>query len=496
MSKNPRNSRFLGSIWSYVAVGILVIAAYAITSALPLVQEGCVRAIMFAGVGACAVLAIAVYIAKKANRTESIILLILLAGVIMRIGYMVYTPLGLRGHDVVGIGDSGNLDYIYQIFSTGKLPQTNEYQFYHPPVNYILEAIVVKGFALLRPEQDLGVLLEASKIVPCFASCSLLIVCYSLLRELRLSLRASAIALAVLAFQPTFYIFSASINNDSLMLLFYMIAALYTVRWYNKPSMKNILIIAVAIGLAMTTKLSGMTIAAFTAPVFLILLVRRIKEKHAIQLIRQYTAFAVVSFPLGLWYMIRNKIMFHQRYRYVYSLHFGSDLYCGDQSFLQRFLSFPLDQIFNSVYCQPYTDYNVWLYVLKCSVFGEYTFDSPDNLAKLLIAANLILILLSLAAMVYVVIRGKELHPLARFGLIWIWLIQIGSFVMFNIEYPFGCTMDFRYIVPAVIVGAAYLGVALDRLKMKKRIATSILYFAGIAAIVLFSAASVLFYTA
>ena len=90
----------------------------------------------------------------------------------------------------------------------------------------------------------------------------------SLCREMKLSLRATAIAVAVAALHPTFFILSASVNNDPLMLLFFLVAILYTIRWYRRPAMKNILMIALAIGLAMMTKLSRHA-ALSTAPVFL-----------------------------------------------------------------------------------------------------------------------------------------------------------------------------------------------------------------------------------
>lgn len=496
MNKNPRNNRWIHGIWPYLATALFVIAAYAVGNAWLSVEESKMRTIMLLGVGVCAAIALIILIKTKRLKAETLIILLILAGMIMRIGYMLYTPMGLRGHDVCGFEDSGHLDYIYQIFKTGKLPQSYDYQFYHPPLNAILQAIVVKVFSWFQPGVDLEAVFQAAKIVPCFASCALLLVCYSLFRELRMSARAIALSLGVLAFQPTFYLFSASINNDSLMLLFYMIAVLYTVRWYSNPKLKNILMIALSIGLGMSTKLSAVTVAAFTAPVFLLMLIQRIRQRNALPVIGQYAAFAAVCLPLGLWYTVRNRILFRISYRYMYTLSRWNDLYCGDQSIYKRFLSFPIQQIINPLYCKPYTDYNIWVYLAKCAVFGEFSFERSALVAAPLTLSNLLLIVLSVAAMIYVVIRGKETNFFARFGLLWIWLIQIGSFVMFNLMYPFGCTMDLRYIVPTVIVGAAYLGIALDRLKGKNGRIDNLLFYFGAATIALVAVASILFYAA
>ena len=81
-----------------------------------------------------------------------------------------------------------------------------------------------------------------------------------------------------------------------------------------------------------------------------------------------------------------------------------------------------------------------------------------------------------------------------RFGLVWLWLIQIGSYLMFNLQYPFGCTMDLRYIVPTIIVGAAYLGIALDDLKERGKPLGKALFYFGAAVIAVVAAASTLFY--
>jgi hypothetical protein len=199
--------------------------------------------------------------------------------------------------------------------------------------------------------------------------------------------------------------------------------------------------------------------------------------------------------PLGLWYPVRNLLMFGQSFGQVFLLSTESKLYSGDYSFVQRFLSFPAEQLLSPLYCQPYGDYNLWLYTIKCAMFGEFSFERPDALAALLIVANLILILVSLAAMIYVMIRCKETNKFARFGLFWLWLVQMVSFVTFNIGFPFGCTMDFRYIVPTAIIGAIYIGIALDHIKAKRSTVTNMVFHTGLVCILLFAIASVLFYT-
>ena len=380
-------------------------------------------------------------------------------------------------------------------FSEGALPDSIDYQFYHPPFQHIVQALVVKVFSWFQPGAAFASLFEAAKIVPCFASCALLWVCRSLCRELDLSKRASAIAICILAFHPAFYQLSSRVNNDALMLFFFMTSVLYTIRWYRRPTMKNILLIALSIGLSMMTKLSGCLVALFTAPVFLAVLVRKWREKQAKGIIGQFAAFAGVCAPLGLWYSVRNLILFGQPLGYVVRFADNSWLYCGDKSLICRFLSFPPGQIFNPLYCSSGEDCNIWLYVLKSSLFGEFSFDKNGWAAAALIVINLLLILASLAAMAYVMMRCKDTGKFARFGLFWLWLVQMAAFIVFNLRYPFGCTMDFRYIMPTAIVGAIYIGLALDHIKSRGKALSNVLFCVGVAAVALFGVASVLFYT-
>jgi len=479
----------------YIVTALALVASYVLFFLLLGAEEGIIRPLMLNGVLLCFVILLLHSGKTREIKTEHLIIAIIAAGIVMRIGYMLYTPFWVRGHDIYGYNDCGHYGYMYRFFDTWRLPETNGYLFYHPPFQHIMQAIVVKIFSLFQPGAQRDALFEASKLVPCFASCALLFVSRSICIETGLSRRAIAIALAIIAFHPTFYILSASVNNDTLMLFFFMTAVLYTIRWYKDPTMKNILLIAVCIGLAMMTKVSGGMVALFTGPVFLIVLVKRLREKRAKPLIGQFVAFALVCLPLALWYPLRNYILFGQSLGYVMEIGTNSDLYCGGRTIAERFLSFPLGGIIDPLYCQPYGDYNIWLYTLKCSAFGEYTFNQAPFLAAELIVANLAAILISLAGMIYILARGKEVNRLARFGLFGIWLVQILSFIAFNIRYPFGCTMDFRYIMPTAITGAIYAGIALDRIGRQKSYGDT-LYYLGATAVGVFCIASVLFYAA
>lgn len=394
-----------------------------------------------------------------------LMIFIILAGVVLRFGYMLYTPFFIRGHDVGTPEGYGHLGYMVRLYNLEGLPSSYGNQFYHPPFAHIAGALAAKVYALLSGATDIDTIFGAARLIPCFASCALLIVSCRLFDEFGLSRRAKVVAVTVATFHPTFILLSASVNNDMLMILFMMTAFLYTVRWYKDPSYKNILLLALAIGSAMSTKFSGALVAVFTAAVFLAVLIRKIREKQAAGLFYQFSAFAVLCIPLGLWYHIRNLKLLGQPLGYVAKMSPESALYVGDVTFARRFLAFSLPDMLRHVYCNPYDDFRLWEYLVKCALFGEFTFSQKHDLfAVILIFSSLILIVLSLGAMVWFLFADRTKNRLAVLSLTALWALLMVSYVLFNMKYPFGCTMDFRYIVPTIISGAVFLGLLSDKL--------------------------------
>ena len=80
----------------------------------------------------------------------------------------------------------------------------------------------------------------------------------------------------------------------------------------------------------------------------------------------------------------------------------------------------------------------------------------------LLIFFNGCMIILALGAMVYAIVKCKE-NKMLCFGMPVLWGVIYSSFLYFNVEYPFGCTMDFRYIVPTAFLGAIFIGRFFDK---------------------------------
>lgn len=413
------------------------------------------------------------YVEKTENKNvhlEKMCVLVFILGIIMRVGYTMYTPWYERYHDIGNpvLEDAGHASYILHLYE-GKLPSSNTYQFYHPPLYHILSAITMHITAFFTGKVNGTDVLEASKLVSCLAAVGTLSQIRKFLKELKIKQEACVLVMAIVAFLPNFYLLAGRINNDSLVVFFMILAIRYTYKWCGQQIYSNLIPLALAYGLGMMTKTSCGMLALFTGLWMLFVFYKKVKEKQWKTILMQFIVFGCISFPLGLWYQIRNLILFGQPLNYVQKIGKDSPTYIGMHSLLERLSPLGNDSFWDNTYNNPYGDYHLPSYLIKSAVFGEFTFEIEGFLPRLLLLCNLLLVIASLIAMVYIVIKGIKPRRL-KWGLCFIWLIQMYSYIYFNIQFPNGCTMDFRYIVPTAVIGAIYLGMAWGQIKEQENI--------------------------
>lgn len=460
------------NIWlllQYVFLFFFIFFLYAIFVHLPIANEQkTVSQLMRLYLLILSALAMVLLAQKKATMPRLIILL-LAAGVIMRIGYTLYTPYYIRSHDLGLLSEEtskGHANYIMYIYQNHTLPDSNEIQYYQPPLFHILCAGVMQLYHFLFPSTPLNALMDVTKLVSCFASVCTLIAMKKITEELECSLKASLLSLAVVSFFPNYYLTAGRVNNDSLAFLFLVLSLLYTLRWGRRHQTKDLYLLAVFIGLGMMTKLSVSIVAFLAAPLMLYYLWKQAENKQAATTIRQYAIFLLICAPLGLWYSFRNLIRFGQPLGYVLDITetFGiTTLYRGNLPLQERFFTLPLEDIRLRPFVDTNLDGNINTYLLRTSLFGEFTFSNLEKYAKCFITINGILILFSLIAAVYVLVRETKSNWL-RFGPVSVWIISMISYYSFNIKYPECCTMDFRYILITAFCGSICLGQAYELL--------------------------------
>lgn len=407
------------------------------------------------------------YAAKQIKKLrinyKDIVLIIMILGILIRVMYIIYTPITERQHDVYSINDQGHLGYIYTIYQTGKLPDTNSIQFYHPPLFHLIAAGWLKVNDLFNVGLDRRI--EGIQIITAIFSSLIMLVAYRIVEKIEIRNIYKILIMAVMAFHPTFIILAGSINNDVLMILLSFYIILYLIKWNDDPNIKNTIILAIITGCAVMTKVSGAIMAVPIMYTFIkrIFEVYKVEKKNLLRLFGKFLLFGVISLPLGLWHPMRNLIMFNQKIGWV--LLPAEGLYVGQYSIFERFLSISFKELFDYTYCAIPVDHNIFSYIVKTSILGEFTYNNGiDVYVSLFKIINLIIISITIICIFILLKKIKKIsnNSFVTKILLITFFINIVSYYHFNIQYPYICTMDFRYIVPTIFTGIVTVCVVLD----------------------------------
>lgn len=419
---------------------------------------------------------------------KRIIAVLFLIGFALRLAYCLRYNYTQNQHDVESLVSNGHLSYINILAKGEGLPKTNDWQFCHPPLHHFLSSLVVKFSWSLGLRN--AVAFENVQLLTCFYSALLMFAAYSLLKEFKVEGRALAFGCAFIAFNPTFFILAGSINNDVLTVLLSVYALLFLVKWYKKPSVWTALTCGIFTGLAMMTKFSAALVAVVAALTVLFKLFTDKGFKFG-KFAAHTGCFLGTMLPLGLWYQIRNMYLFKQPLGYVAPLSTESKLYIGDMSLADRIL-IPFSSKPTEVYVDVWKEHNLWQYLARNSLFGEYNFGS-DALAMTAVLGNLLVTVAVIFALVLILIRFKK-DKFATLPVVIMFVVQWAFFVYFNITSPFRCSMDFRYIVPVLFCSAVFMGVTCMKTEMDGGVVYKIFNAFCEGAIILLCASSVLIF--
>ncbi len=392
--------------------------------------------------------------------------LLLAAGFVLRLGYVLYTDIQTRQHDVAWMGaGTGHMGYIEYFVQYRRLPDfdpRSHWQFYHPPLYHILSAVVYSALAWIDMETPrIG---ESLQFVTLFYSSACIVLAYRIFRQMGLERWGLVTALALVCFYPMFIQLAGGLNNDILSITFMLAAVLYTLRWYKEHTLRHILCAALFMGLGMMTKLSAALLAPAMAWVFLAGLFRApAAQRRGIWL--EFAAFFALCAPLGLWWPLRNWAVFGMPLNYVAEIGKDSGQYIGHIDAVKRMFDFSAYQ-FRQLYeawGQPYQEFNMFVGLLKTGVFDEQTFTDIQPLiygpSRALFSASIALVPACLLAALRRLLRRDEALPGALRGF-WILLpvTLLFSYIQLNLRYPQTCTANMRYVMPLVIVAGYFLG--------------------------------------
>lgn len=499
---------FLWGVPSLRRIGIVVLCAGLAATGCLLLSFAPNPAVILLLLGMVTLLAVALglWFLKKLT-VRSAAFLLLAAGFLLRLCYVLYTGVSIRQHDVwnfsagdfTGFTHQRHAEYIEYIAAYLRLPAVDPTkvglsQLYHPPLHHLIAGL------WLRLNTVLGVPYSAAteniQLLTLFYSSACMVIAYRIFRTLKLQGFSLLLPMAVICFHPTFILMAGSVNNDLLSITLSLYALLWALRWFKTPCTASIVKVALGIGLAMMTKLSAGLLAPGVALLFLWKWVEAFKQKNGAfkRLFWQFVLFGVLCVPLGLWWPMKNALTYHIPLTYVPALGQNSGQYLGDYSVTERLFSLPGEsfrRIFmawqNTDYASSYNEYNPLLALMKTAVFGEFTLFNPqlnptavhqtgNAAAMALFYSNAAIALYSVYAGIRCFVKKQFCGgPAQSIGLLVIWAVVLGSYLQFCFAYPQACTQNFRYAVPTLLCGCCFLGKGFEKGNLLPRLLLTML---------------------
>ena len=173
-----------------------------------------------------ALLGCCLYIWRKKPDEKKICTILIIMGIVMRIGYMLYTGCEERQHDLWDLDKSGygHAAYLLTLIEDRHLPETNQVQMYQQPMFYFLGA-GISGFINWILGSKVGIFSGGCRENSVL--CSLVYMPSSMPQDwnsLRSERKEMKYALMLTAFLPAFYIAGGTISPDALVAMFMLLA--------------------------------------------------------------------------------------------------------------------------------------------------------------------------------------------------------------------------------------------------------------------------------
>lgn len=417
---------------------------------------------------------------KKKWCEKRILLVILLLSSIVHLFFIMSAKFNVAQWDTgsffsTGNGHMGYIEYLYHNhFIPAQFDPREKWQYYHPPLYHLTEAVLLKLQTLCGVDMMTAV---NNTQYPTMLYGMITTTCsYFIFKEMKLKKLPVICATSVIAFSPAFIYVSGFVNNDMLSVMFVFLCILYTLRWHKNPTLRNILKIALCFGLGMLSKMSVSLIAPSVAVVFISVLFKSLKSKEYRtfgKYIGQMLAFLAVAAPLSLYWSLRNLIRFGVPLGYVPESNISIQYI--PQDIITRLFDFRPYQLINPYfnlieYGDNFNEYNPLMALLKTSASEEglirFTFGEPAGYA--LLFSTLMTAACALVLMIYVMCKKNTLAPVWKVFLGVTYVIYLFSYEWFCIGYPYTCTEHIRYAMPLILVGALSIGLGLKYLSPKK----------------------------
>ena len=411
---------------------------------------------------------------------EKIIIAVLVLSAALRIFYLLGTEYNERTYDVTEGG--GHLDYIRYLAENYKLPDpTSGWEYHQPPLYYISGAIVYKFSQTFHIN-----FYKTLQILSFFYFYVFIVFGILILRNIIENKRLFYLSTAVLAFWPSGIIHSARIGNDAMLYAFYAACLYFILRWHKEKNVKLLYFSVFIFSAAILIKANAIALAGVIAvSVFLAFFQKyKLPFKHII----------IVSFLIIFSILLSFAPKFYGHFKNNKNdwlvggalQTMNRRLFVGNG--FKNYAYFDANKFIKQPFTSSWEDWGgrqyFWNYLLKTSLFGEFSFN--NNFQSSL---GLVLSWTFLAVLFYGIIGfilGVKKNILIFFNA----LLLLFLIFLFKFKIPSSSNGDFRYIFPSLLSFISFNSYSLEYFKKTN---TVIFYFGAVAS-VLFVLLSALFF--
>lgn len=397
------------------------------------------------GLALGAVIVLLVFFFALSLGCSKVMSLIVGASTVLRYAYLAVTPYYLRTHDVLDQG--GHLDYIVYIAKNAALPHfLAGWEYHQPPLYYLINAAICRFFNV-----DL---FDGSMIFPqliTLFSMTVLLVFAGLIFERLLERRYALLAGLLLCFWSSSVVHSVRITNDVTSYAFSAMSLWFVVSYLSREKSKDLTFSAIAALFGVATKLTA-------GPVLIPLAIAHlhalfvVKPRLRLRVIFANTVIVALGF---LWALYRSiPSYFYKNENLILGdtiAALNHHLFVGNEPW--HYLIFDFKQFLTVPFANPWADSGgrqyVWSYLLKTSLFGEFSFDYPLNnmLALVMSAIALVVFIVVLINSIFILLRGT----LVQKTMVIFLFVNLAMVIGYHIKVPAAASSEFRFIFPSVI---------------------------------------------
>jgi hypothetical protein len=367
--------------------------------------------------------------------------------------YWSATPWFQRTYDVGRYGDGGHVGYVIYVAEHGSLPAADQgWESYQPPLYYAGGALVWRGATRLG--------ISGTEALQAYSLLLWLVFLTASVATLNLTVRRSRPALnlatAALALWPSCVLHAPRIGNDAALYAAAAVSTWFMVRWWRSGRRLHLAGVALSVAVAFLCKSTAVVLLAAAVALLALRLVRRLRWRRPAAWAEASAATAVMLAG-GALGVSRNL---------AYWLHgqFGSLVVCNIRGLdadlrvpneLRDYVPLDIAVFLANPWLGSRDDAtgrrNVWNYLLRSSLSGEFAFEGTAHMAIATLWGVLVLWLVLLLVL-RVHARRPTLAALWRDApWVCVSVFWVASIVSSRVAYPFSCSADFRYVLPALV---------------------------------------------